>query len=169
MRLADDFVQLARAEEAALPSDPVDLASLTVEAADDLWPVAKARGQRIDTEVTDEEVLIAGDAELLGRALRNLIDNASKYSPEGAPIRASVAIEGGRAVCRIADAGRGMSADEAARLFQPFERFSGGDGAGLGLTFVQTVVQRHGGTIAVDSAPGAGTTFTLHFPQARDG
>ena len=115
------------------------------------------------------------DRTLLTRALINLIDNALKYSEPNTRVECRIANlgEGSEAtvVCTIQDQGRGMSPESLAHLFERFQRSTptGGrqvSGVGLGLTFVQTVILRHGGQISCDSVLGKGTCFTLTLPRA---
>jgi hypothetical protein len=98
----------------------------------------------------------------------NLIGNAIKYSDGGTVVRCSIEREERTLCCRIADQGHGIAAEDLDDIFRPFHRSRGveGSGAGLGLAFVRTVVQRHGGTIAVESKPGLGTTFSIRLPIA---
>jgi CHASE2 domain-containing sensor protein/signal transduction histidine kinase len=171
LTLADDFIQLARAEAAAYASEDVSMGDLLVEAADDLWPLSSARAMRIVTNLDDADPLVRGDRALLTRALINIIGNAIKYSPDGSTITGRVSATVKEVTCAIADEGRGLSKDEIAALFRPFARASEArhtrtDGAGLGLSFVRTVVERHGGTVSCTSTPGKGSTFTVRLPRA---
>ncbi|MNL04115.1 Signal-transduction histidine kinase senX3 [compost metagenome] len=112
-----------------------------------------------------------GDQTLLMRALCNLIDNAIKYSPSGTRIECGIEEEPGFWRVSVHDQGQGIAAPDIARLFEPFSRVgveSRGDvgGAGLGLAFVRTVAERHGGFVEVRSELGAGSVFTLRLPRA---
>lgn len=164
LQLAEDFVQLARAEAKPIEPEPIDLNDVAIDAADALWPEAKARGIKVDVEGIDDAHIVEGDRQLLTRAVINLIGNALKYSDEGV-IRCALAEADGRIRLTVADQGVGMSKEQREKLF---ERFQQGprEGIGLGLAFVRTVVLRHGGTIDCDSAPGKGTTFTIDLPKS---
>jgi two-component system sensor histidine kinase MprB len=97
------------------------------------------------------------------RAVSNLLDNADKFSPAGLPI--SVEVLG--STVTVADRGPGIPTDERTRVFDRFYRADTArtlPGSGLGLAIVHQVVTEHGGTVAVDEAPGGGARFTLHFP-----
>ena len=178
LALADDFVMLARAETAAGAEEVLDLTALLVEAADDQWPLAHGRNIRIEVADAESEHLVEGERSLLARMFVNLIGNAVKYSGPGTRIACSVATEpapagAGSAThgCRIADQGIGIPADELERIFDPFHRSAAvgrndPGGSGLGLTFVRTVVKRHGGSIDCASALGEGTTFTVRLPAS---
>lgn len=183
--LADAYVQLARAESATYAEEVIDFGSLLIEAADDQWTLANRRRIDIATETGGEEYWILGDRALLTRALVNLINNAVKHSPAGGTIFCSVAVPtgarrgpgepGGRPMlrCRIEDEGPGVPADMIGRVF---ERFRTADsehrnpgGAGLGLAFVQTVVERHGGLVGCENRPEGGALFWIALPLAEEG
>lgn len=170
--LAEGYVQLARAESQPYRSELLDLGQIAMDAADILWPQASKKGVRILTPDGDEEFLVQGDPALLRRLTTNLLDNALKYGPEGGVIQVSLtgAQEDGRPVCvlSVSDQGPGLSEEAARRLFQPFGH-GGADhrGAGLGLAFVRTVAERHGGTIR--HQPGSpGATFVLTLPRVME-
>lgn len=171
LSLADNFVNLARAEADAYAAEVLDLGEVLLDAVDDLWPQSSARQIAVVAAETDGEVLVEGDRALLTRALINLVDNAIKYSPAGRRVDCAVRIEDGQAVCTVADQGEGMSPAQLANLFKRFHRVrpKGGeriDGVGLGLSFVHAVVQRHGGRIDCASTLGQGASFTVRLPLA---
>jgi CHASE2 domain-containing sensor protein/signal transduction histidine kinase len=166
LKLADDFVHYARAESGQHPQELLDFAAILIEAADDQWALAQAKQIRIETPDVDEEYLVLGDRSLLSRMVCNLIGNAIKYSDEGTMIRCTLERGAETLCCRIADKGHGIAPEDIEEIFRPFHRSRGveGSGAGLGLAFVRTVVQRHGGTIEVESSLGAGTVFSVRLP-----
>lgn len=170
LRLADDFVQLARLKAVTSTFEDVDIAAVMSEAIDMAWPLAKVRDARIIASGLDAEVFIEGDASALLRALSNLIDNAIKYGSISGEVSCVLSVERdaskARAVITISDNGPGLPSDRAKDIFA---RFGGrGDastpGSGLGLAFVQDVIQHHGGTIACVSDPERGTCFTISLP-----
>lgn len=170
--LAEGYVQLARAESQPYRSELLDLGQVAMDAADILWPQASKKGVRILTPNGEDEFLVQGDPALLRRLTTNLLDNALKYGPEGGVIQVSLtgAQEDGRPVCvlSVSDQGPGLSEEAARRLFQAFGH-GGADhrGAGLGLAFVRTVAERHGGTIR--HQPGSpGATFILTLPRVTE-
>lgn len=129
---------------------------------------------RSDTHVlifeAEEPVEGVWDASRLDQVITNLISNAIKYSPEGGVVRVEVRREGDGVAVEVSDSGIGISDDEQANLFQPFAR---GDearrsvgGTGLGLFISSQIIERHGGTIEVESEVGAGSTFTIRLPIA---
>lgn len=175
LALADNFVNLARAESERYALEVVNLSDILLDAIDDLWPQSRAKSIEVHAEGGDEEHLVMADRTLMTRALINLIDNAIKYSDPKTRIDCQVATLGegaeAKVVCTVRDHGRGMSPDSLAHLFERFQRVipAGGrqvSGVGLGLTFVQTVVLRHGGQITCDSVPDQGSCFTVTLPLA---
>jgi signal transduction histidine kinase len=174
LALADGFVQLARAEVAQTAMEPVDLCDVAVEAIDELWPQCRQRHIEIRQEGCDGPMMALGDRGVLARALVNLIGNAVKYGPDGSTIvvRAATVLDGGRTYVdlSIADQGPGLTVEEAALAFRPFQRFDrpgaeAAGGAGLGLAFVQAAATRHGGGVRCRGTPGGGATFTLRLPE----
>jgi len=171
LTLAESYVQLARAESQPLDSTVFDLSQILIDAADNLWPQANAAGAAVVTPDGEDEHLVRGDPVLITRVLVNLIDNALKYGPNGGVVTCTVeaVIEKGAhvVVCAIHDDGPGLSEEAQAGLFQRFARAEPDKpGVGLGLAFVRTVVERHGGGITCDSGPGRGTTFRFTLPSA---
>lgn len=159
--LAEDFVQLARAEAKPLAIEPVDLNDVAIDAADTLWPTARARNIRVEVEGAYEAAhIVDGDRQLLTRALINLIGNAIKYSDDGMVVRCGLSEADDHVRVTIADEGAGMTDEQLANLFGRFQQ-GPREGVGLGLAFVRTVIARHHGTIDCTSAPGKGTTFTI--------
>jgi len=128
---------------------------------------AQQQGRRIGMELEVEgEVAIDGWASDLREAFANLVLNAVDALARGGAIRLSVRPAGDQVVAEVADDGIGMSPETRERLFEPFFSTKGEGGSGLGLAIVYGIVERHGGTISVDSVPGRGTTFRLSFPSA---
>ncbi|PKO82187.1 MAG: hypothetical protein CVU19_03040 [Betaproteobacteria bacterium HGW-Betaproteobacteria-13] len=111
-------------------------------------------------------VSVRGDREMLGVAFTNLVGNAIKYSPDDTPIHVDVALDRERVRVRVRDCGCGIAVGDQARIFEPYYRAQGTrqPGAGLGLALVRQIVTLHDGEIAVESAPGAGTTFSVSLP-----
>ena len=170
LKLADDFVHYARAESGQHTAEVLDFAALLIEAADDQWALAQAKHIRVETPESEEEYLVLGDRSLLSRMLCNLIGNAIKYSDGGTVVRCTIELQGETLCCRIADEGYGIAPEDLDAIFRPFHRSDGaeGSGAGLGLAFVRAVVQRHGGTIEVESKLGAGSVFCVRLPIATE-
>lgn len=130
-------------------------------------------GVRIDSAPVS--CLIEGDADLVGTVLRNIVDNALKYSAAGAdPVRIALEERDGQARMTVRDNGPGISPTDLPRIFDPFYRVDpsrsrGTGGYGLGLSLCKSIVAAHGGSIAVESTVGVGTTVTVHFPAVAAG
>jgi len=175
-RLVDDVLASARidlAGEAGVPGAP----SLR-RAELDLAAVAHGAAERLRHRHPERSVELAlapglppvdGDAVLLRRALDNLLDNARKYSPPGAPIRLEARPCAGGIELQVIDRGEGIAPQDLARLFTPFfradrSRARATGGVGLGLALSRRIAEAHGGTLTAASAAGEGTTFTLRLP-----
>lgn len=166
-RLIAQLLMLARAEagDIALAPVEVDLAGLVASLVDQLEPVAQAKGVEMRCESAGP-VIVSGDEEWLKRLVLNLADNAIKFTSRGGRVDVRVAADGDRARLQIADTGAGIVPELLPRIFEPFVR---GDlsrshrieGAGLGLSLVKWIVDRHHGRIDVQSTPGEGSTFTV--------
>jgi signal transduction histidine kinase len=113
---------------------------------------------------------VAADAQRLGHALSNLLENALTYTERGGRITLTATAEGGRVMITVADTGRGIPPEHLPHVFERFFRIPGqspGSGTGLGLAIVREIVMAHGGTITCESRPGAGTVFRLLLPIWR--
>lgn len=171
LALADDFVQLARAQSDTRETEVVDLRDVLIDAADHHWDQARAVSVDILTETPPEPCWCRGDRDLLTRAVGNLIDNALKYGPRDAQVRCRLMREGDRHVISVADQGEAIAPEERTALFEPFKRLgreSRTRGAGLGLAFVQAVMARHQGSAQVRAVPGGGNEFRLDLPAHAD-
>ncbi|MGH7413611.1 MAG: ATP-binding protein, partial [Candidatus Rokuibacteriota bacterium] len=137
-----------------------------VELARPRWrDQAQSRGVTYDVRVEGGPVpLVAGTVEELREALLNLLNNALDAMPAGGRFTFQGAAEGDRVVIRATDSGCGMSEETRRRVFEPFFTTKGAQGNGLGLAVVWGIMARHGGELAVDSAVGRGTTFTIRLP-----
>lgn len=169
LKLADDFVQLARLEETHLAPVETDLVSLAEEACDRFYAMAKARHVAIRQESPSEAVWSMVDPPLIARVLDNLLSNAIRHSPPDGVV--TIALEQSDAASvtvTVTDRGPGFPAE---RLADPFARFGhrgagAGPSAGLGLAFVERAVDAHGGTVAILSSPGEGASVAVTLPMA---
>ncbi len=166
--LVEDLLLLARLEEGReLTLSTVDLSRLAIEGVEDARPTAPEHQWAID--VPEEPVELIGDTGRLQQVVTNLLANARTHTPAGTNIAIEVSEEGSEAMLRVRDDGPGI--DPAVRD-ELFSRFARGDrsrnratgGSGLGLSITKAIVDGHGGTIAVESAPGA-TVFTVRLPK----
>jgi signal transduction histidine kinase len=140
------------------------------DAADDMWAFAHSKSIAIVINAQVENYWISVDRSLLVRAIGNLLSNAIKFSPPGSQVVCTAkpiqTDSGGYIICSISDQGKGIEASEHTAIFSPFQRAAeqGRDGIGLGLAFVKMVIERHGGTIDVNSVLGKGSIFTITLP-----
>ena len=157
-------------EELTLTLAPMNLEACLREAVDHFKLTAEQRQGWVDLscEVGDYEMV--GDLIQFKSALTNLIDNAIKYSIDAPEISVKLGQGLGEFKIMVKDRGIGMNEDTKRQVFDRFYRATKGNihdvkGHGLGLSFVKDIIEKHGGTIQVDSAPNAGTTFTLVLPK----
>ena len=169
-RLIEHVLTLARAESGQIPLSfgAVDLGELANSLVETLEPVANARTIALRCEPAPAVVAL-GDAGWLERLVLNLIDNAMKFTREGGCVIVRVSRHGERACLEVADTGIGMTPDVAAHVFERFyqadpSRSSPSGGAGLGLSLVKWIVDRHHGTVSVESTPEKGSTFRVALP-----
>ncbi len=173
LTLAEDFVQLGRAEaidESRFAA--VDLTDLLQAAIDEAESQAYGKHIELGLAFAPDAALTRGVRDVLFRVFINLLSNAIKYSPENTRIECTIEPEGDRWRCTFADQGYGVSPEDLPKLFDRFERLEaanrkGERGAGLGLAFVKTAVEKHGGRIEVQSDVGKGSRFILFLPVLR--
>jgi len=162
-RFSRDLIAYAR--PSTDKPEKIDVGALLDQAARMCEPALReARGQvRLDLAPAPR---ILGVRSSLLQVFVNLVTNAAQaLKAEGGNVTLGLAARGDRVVARVTDDGAGMKEEVKSRVFEPFfTTKDGGRGAGLGLSIVQGIVTRHGGTIQVESAPGAGTTFTVTLP-----
>jgi heavy metal sensor kinase len=165
--LADDLLRLARGEAyKPVARETVDLTTLLQDVTDSLAPLAESKGLSISCEAR-RQLLVRGDSDGLIRLFVNLLDNAIKYTECGG-ITVRTTIGNDRTDVIIGDTGIGIATDQLPRVFDRFYRIETSrttHGAGLGLAIAHDIAHAHGGTIAVQSAIGIGTTFTVRLPQ----
>ena len=127
-------------------------------------PDLKETNAQVERDFREVPQVVASKAALV-QCFVNLISNAAQALPrEGGTIRLGLAAEGGQVVATVVDDGAGMTAEAAARAFEPFFTTRPGRGIGLGLPTARGIVERHGGTIALTSQPGRGTSVTVRLP-----
>jgi two-component system OmpR family sensor kinase len=170
-RLVEQLLTLARHERrAGWTPGPVELGALAREVVTDLVVLADAR--RIDLGVTaPDAATVMGDEGSLATLLRNLVDNAVRYTREGG--RVDVAVrrggDGSGAVIEVTDEGPGIPEAERARVMDRFYRVpgAGGSGSGIGLAIVRAIANQHGATVELAAGPGGrGLAARVAFPQA---
>ncbi len=170
LTLAEEFLRTSRAEMLdATRFEELDFVALVHQAIDDAYTAARARQVKLVRQLPDDPVWVQGEFGLLHRAMLNLILNAVHYAPERSEVLVRIATEDGSVEASVTDFGPGIPAENQARLFQRFSRGASGQttGTGLGLYFVRTVAEKHGGSIAVESELERFTCFRLRLPLAQ--
>jgi two-component system OmpR family sensor kinase len=172
-RLIGELLTLARLEGGATASleDYVDLIELLRAIRDDVAFEADAVGIEIDLEVPDrEELVLRGSAELLHRAIENVVRNALQHAGDSKRIAIALEEQQGRDVVllRVRDQGKGIEEEQLASLFEPFVRSEGSAGYGLGLAIARRAVVLHGGTISAQNAPADGVEVQIQLPIGSD-
>jgi signal transduction histidine kinase len=154
---------VSRLESLALEeADEADLHAVCTSVPVRLAPLAVREERSIEVTGSEGPVLVRGDPGALEQAVRNLVENAIRYSAR----RTTVTIEiGADASIRVIDHGRGIPAELRNTVFERFQRADRrAGGAGLGLSIVRRTVEGHDGSIEVGEAPGGGTVFTMRLP-----
>jgi two-component system OmpR family sensor kinase len=166
--LVDDLVLLARLDEGRpLELEPVRLDELAEEAVE----TYRAVEQSHPIDLTTAPLVALADRARLRQVLDNLLANTRSHTPAGTAVHVRVATAGREAVIEVADDGPGMSAEQAAQVFERFYRADSSrsrdtGGVGLGLSIVAAIAEAHHGTMSVSSEPGEGATFRLALPLA---
>ncbi|MAS56843.1 MAG: hypothetical protein CMJ44_19870 [Pimelobacter sp.] len=173
LRLTDELLTLKRIDAAA-GTDPgiLDLRLVARDVVASLQPQADAQRVSLRLAPHGGPVLITGNGAELERVVLNLVDNAIKYTPAGGVVEVSIERTARFVRLVVADSGIGISPGDQEELFAEFFRSTNPTalavtGTGLGLSIVRRIVQRHGGSIRVTSAPGEGSTFTVRLPLSH--
>ncbi|MCH7864471.1 MAG: HAMP domain-containing histidine kinase [Proteobacteria bacterium] len=144
------------------PNDEADLHAIGTEVAKYMAPFAIKEGRSIEMTGTQDPVIVRGNDEALEMAVRNLVENALRYSARETVVTIHVSDE---PAISVINRGRGIPPEQQEVIFQRFKRSDRrSGGAGLGLSIVQRVVEAHQATIDVSDAPGGGTIFKISFP-----
>ncbi len=172
-RLANDLLTLQRIEGATgeLPISAVDLTEIARRAVEGLAPLTEARGVRVVLEGSAPRVL--GDRDRLQQVFGNLIDNASRLTPEGGTVTVRISAEGRESVASVLDEGPGIAEEDAPHVFDRFYRAQASrdrstGGAGLGLAIVAAIVRSHTGTVTAARRDEGGTVFTVRLPSMKE-
>ncbi len=169
-RLVDDLLSLAQADAGHRPLHLEDfyLNDLLEDCCRAVQPLARQKSIQLAWSY-GEDVPFHGDQELLRRMTMNLLDNAIRYTPAGGRVELNLDTEGGLARIRVSDTGIGIPPDSLERIFERFYRVDKArsravGGFGLGLAIVKWIAESHQGSAHAESAPGAGSTFTVRLP-----
>ena len=170
-RLIDDLrtLSLADAGELPLARQEVEPHELIERAAASYSAQAAERQIILKTEIAPNLPLVNVDAERIAQVLGNLLVNALRYTPPGGTITLAAQQQGQVVQLKVGDTGSGISAEALPHVFERFYRADTArqheGSSGLGLSIVRSIIEAHGGTVSVDSTPGAGTTFTIQLAQ----
>jgi signal transduction histidine kinase len=172
-RLLNDLLDLARSDAGrlAIAPQPTEVAPLIDDAVRTMRAQTEGAHQTLAQRVEQGLPLVDVEADRIRQILVNLLTNAHEYSPEGASIEASARAVDAEVEIAVTDNGPGIPEDQLEHIFERFTRGDAGltqrvGGTGLGLAISKSLVELHGGTIAVDSTPGQGSTFRFRLPTA---
>ena len=170
--IVDALLSVARLEAGDLQVElaPTDLRAVVSDAVTSIEETSVVNGHRFVVALPDEPLAASADREKLGQILRNLLDNAVKFSPGGGTVTVEAHRRAGRVEVRVVDEGEGISEADRERIFSKFHRADstgGYGGAGLGLFIARGLVLAMGGRIWVDSADGGGSSFAFELPLAE--
>ncbi|HYN07602.1 MAG TPA: ATP-binding protein [Vicinamibacterales bacterium] len=170
-RLVRDLLRLARldAGQETLERAHCHPAALVNAVAHDMQDQLEIRGQRVENTI-DDELVMSGDPAKLHDVLRNLLENASNYSPEGGAIDVSATRKSGWIEIVVSDRGPGIPEADLSRIFERFYRVDRSrsrdpGGTGLGLSIVRHLVELHGGRVTAANRPGGGAMLTVRVPE----
>jgi signal transduction histidine kinase len=170
--LAQNLLELSKLDSGLVRLDlrPDDLRATVLSAAEQAEAAARRRGVGLTTELPEGTLVVRHDPPRIGQVVSNLVGNALKFTPRGGSVTVKLAPHrGGGARIQVIDTGVGIDPAEMPRIFDRFFRGSRsnearGSGSGLGLAIARSIVEMHGGRIAVESRVGSGSTFTVTLP-----
>jgi two-component system phosphate regulon sensor histidine kinase PhoR len=170
-RLVKDLLRLARldARQEVLEMARCDVRQIFSGVVADLTPTIEAKGQHIEIDVPLDATQLDGDPAKLHDIVRNLVENAVNYSPDGADVTLAAGRVNGKYTITVADSGPGIPQEDLARVFERFYRVDKSrarpGGTGLGLAIVKHLVELHGGEARAENAPSGGAVFTVTLPM----
>jgi len=168
-RLVEQLLALARSEpDAALTFERVDIVAITREAIDQTMAFARSRSVTIAL-LAEGERFVNGDRLTLNLLVRNLVDNAARYSPTGSRVEVHVREQAGSVALEVDDSGPGIAEGDRERVFDRFYRRADAteSGSGLGLAIVRSVADAHGATVRLGSSALGGLQVSVSFPASR--
>jgi signal transduction histidine kinase/PAS domain-containing protein len=172
-RLVNDLLDVSRIQAGRLEMrpEPCDLATIVRDRVEEQRPSEPERDIRL--RLPADAVPVVADPDRIGQVVANYLSNALKYSEAEMPVTVSVAREGALVRVAVSDRGPGLSPEERERVWERFYRATSvttrngsGVGLGLGLHIARTIVERHGGTVSIESEVGKGSTFWFTLPLA---
>lgn len=168
-RLISDLLDLSRLEEpGGVPDEPANLSRVAVRQLGQVRVSAQSKNMELRSDI-QPGVWVRGDEQQLALMIRNLLENAIRYTPEGGKVIVEVTHVGDHAILSVTDTGMGIPLEAQARVFERFYRVDKArsrdrGGTGLGLAIVKHVAELHGGDVSVRSQLGEGSTFTTRLP-----
>ena len=174
-RMVEDLLDVSRISSGRLEyrMEPLDLTELAREMTQEQR--LRDPERLIEMDAPDEPIMVLADADRIGQVLTNYLTNAAKYSEADRPIVVTLRARGARARVEVRDQGPGLTPEQRRHLFARFHRAEGievlsgsGVGLGLGLYISKTIVEQHGGSVGVESAPGKGSVFWFELSLAED-
>jgi signal transduction histidine kinase len=171
-RLTNDLLDISRItrDKVALQRQNVAVSQVIETAVETARPLFAQRHQQIEQDVPGRALFVDGDPVRLAQVLANLLDNAARYSPEGAKIALTVSVSGPHVLIKVSDSGAGIERELLPRIFELFVQgartpFVGEGGLGIGLPLARRLAEMHGGSLTAYSAgSGKGSEFTLQLP-----
>jgi two-component system phosphate regulon sensor histidine kinase PhoR len=169
VRMVEELLELSRIEsgEAQLHRFPVSIGRVVNQAVARLEPQANKKGLSLTADVPANLPVVIGDEEHLERVVVNLVQNALKFTPPGGRVSVRARAADGSIHVSVSDTGEGIFPEDLNRVFERFykaDRARESGGTGLGLAVAKHTVEAHGGSIAAESEPGRGATFTFTLP-----
>ncbi|MDO9401352.1 MAG: ATP-binding protein [Polaromonas sp.] len=171
-QLIDEILLASRLDAKQTDAEPFETLDLTGLAAEECSRVNAQLQAELGIAVSGHSLTVQGSARLLRRLIRNLLENARRYSSGEISLTLAQTGTGAqqRAVIRVNDRGPGVPPDQRERIFEPFYRLRGASehegGVGLGLALVKSITERHGGTVRCEARPGGGASFIVELPVA---
>ncbi len=168
-QIVDGMSTLARIEsgEAKLVKKPVDISALVERVVENMKPVAGKAGLELNCCLLDEPLEVQADAGQIEQVLQNILHNATKFTPPGGRVEASVSLKDGQLLVTVSDTGKGISPENLERIFERFykiDKSRTGGGTGLGLAIARHLIEAHDGKIWAESTPGKGTCISFTLP-----
>jgi signal transduction histidine kinase len=171
VRLLNDLLDLARSDAGQLKIEPAptEVATLVEDAERAMRGQMEARRQALSEEIEPGLPRVSADRDRIRQVMVNLLTNANEYCPEGSSVKVAARAIGAAVEIAVIDDGPGVPSDQLEHIFERFTRGDAGmtqrvGGTGLGLAISKSLVELHGGTIAVESTPGSGSTFSFRLP-----
>lgn len=164
-KLTTDLLDLSRIDAGAveLSRESADLGELATDVANEFVPALASHDSKLEVRLAAQPVIASCDTERLSQVVRILIDNAVAHTPKGTDVIVATSSRGKHSRIAVTDFGEGIPRADLERAFEPFYTSDGTRGAGLGLAIAHELIERMGGTLVVESAPGR-TTFALELP-----